>query len=457
MTKKSDNLPVPLTLVGKLYDHVIKVVKHTSKDRKSDKNIILFVGKLYPHMIEAVRSYEKRNDTTFRIALLYDAKQKFTERTRPPFEDIDIPLPCNFSSNVSLQQTLLPYQSDILSATVRGDDMIPKLQRIIPYIPYVRTPTEQSLAWASDKILMRQHFEAYNPDISPRFLIVEHVNKQSIQHIQQTLTFPVMVKPAGLGASRLVGMCYHKEELESFLKKVFKENNTVYEETNGNWEPKVLVEEFMDGQMYSIDAFVTQFGKITFCPLVSVKTGKTIGFDDFFGYIQMTPTNLNPRSILAAEEVAGQAVRALGLRSTSAHIELFRTEQGWKIIEVGARVGGFRHTLYDFSFGMNHTMNDIFVRAGKKVDVKKKIKGYSAAMKFFAKEEGRLSKLGGIKKIQELPSLKKLYINKKVGDMCKYAKHGGSSVFNLVLFNEDRSELLADIRRIEQTVDIQVE
>jgi len=78
-------------------------------------------------------------------------------------------------------------------------------------------------------------------------------------------------------------------------------------------------------------------------------------------------------------------------------------------------------------------------------------------MKFFAKEEGKLVKLGGIKKIQELKSLKKLYINKKVGDSCKFAKHGGSSVFNIILVNKDRSELLADIRRLEQTVDIQVE
>lgn len=457
MAKKTNNILVPLTLVGKLYDQMIKVVTHTSTEKKNTKNIILFVGKLYPHMVEAIREYEKKNDVLFRIALIYDIKQKFSDETRPPFDDIDISLSCDFASDSSLQQALAPYQDEIMSTTVRGDDMIPKLQRIIPYIPYVRTPTEQSLAWASDKILMRQHLETYNPNLSPRFLIVKKVDKRTIETIENTLIFPVMVKPAGLGASRLVGMCYHKEELESFLKRVFREIDSVYAETNGNWEPKVLVEEFMDGQMYSIDAFVSQFGKVSFCPLVSVKTGKTIGFDDFFGYIQMTPTNLNPDSIQAAEDVAEQAIRALGLRSTTAHIELFRTEQGWKIIEVGARVGGFRHMLYEFSFSMNHTMNDVLVRAGKKVDIKKKIQGYSAAMKFFAKTEGRLIKLGGIKKIQELTSLKKLYINKKVGDTCKFAKHGGSSVFNLILFNKDRSELLADIRRVEQTVDIRVE
>ena len=266
-----------------------------------------------------------------------------------------------------------------------------------------------------------------------------------------------MVKPSGLAASRLVGICYHKEELATFLKKVFKGIDAAYKEDGGKWSPKVLVEEFMEGQQYSIDVYVTDAGKMTFCPMVSVKTGKSIGFDDFFGYLQMTPTLLNDESIAEAENVAEQAIRALGLRSTSVHIELLKTERGWKVIELGPRVGGFRHMLYEFAYDFNHTANDILTRLPKKTHVKKKGKGYAAAMKFFAKKEGKLTKLAGIKKIQDLKSLKKLYINKKVGDSCKFAKHGGSSVFNVILFHKDRSELLADIRRIEQTVDIQVE
>ncbi|PIR76158.1 MAG: hypothetical protein COU32_03615, partial [Candidatus Magasanikbacteria bacterium CG10_big_fil_rev_8_21_14_0_10_42_10] len=162
-------------------------------------------------------------------------------------------------------------------------------------------------------------------------------------------------------------------------------------------------------------------------------------------------------SIAQAEIVAEQAIRAMALRSTTVHIELLKTEQGWKVIELGPRIGGFRHMLYEAAFDFNHTANDILIRLPKKPNIKKKEHGYAAAMKFFAKEEGKLVKLGGIKKIQDLKSLKKLYINKKVGDSCKFAKHGGSSVFNIILVNKNRSELLADIRRLEQTVDIQVE
>jgi hypothetical protein len=241
------------------------------------------------------------------------------------------------------------------------------------------------------------------------------------------------------------------------LAKTFKKMDSVYRDLSFTGEPKILVERFMDGEMYSIDGYVTAKGKTSFCPLVHVKTGKSIGFDDFFGYQQITPTILKKESILAAEFVADQAVHAMALRSTTVHIEIMRTENGWKVIELGARAGGFRHMMYSYSFDINHTINDVLVHMGEKTIIPKKVKGYTVAMKFFAKKEGALTKLTGIKKIQELESFKSIDINKNVGDQCLFAKNGGSSVFNLIMFNEERSALLADIRRVEQMIEIETE
>ncbi|OHA62698.1 MAG: hypothetical protein A3E07_00240 [Candidatus Wildermuthbacteria bacterium RIFCSPHIGHO2_12_FULL_45_9] len=46
-------------------------------------------------------------------------------------------------------------------------------------------------------------------------------------------------------------------------------------------------------------------------------------------------------------------------------------------------------------------------------------------------------------------------INLKIGDRAIYAKHGGKSVFDIILFNKDRAKLLADIRRLEQMISIE--
>jgi hypothetical protein len=68
-----------------------------------------------------------------------------------------------------------------------------------------------------------------------------------------------------------------------------------------------------------------------------------------------------------------------------------------------------------------------------------------------------LTKLSGIKKATELKRFKNIKVNKKIGDRCLFAKNGGLSVFNIILFNTDRPKLLADIRRLEQMVSIETE
>ena len=41
--------------------------------------------------------------------------------------------------------------------------------------------------------------------------------------------------------------------------------------------------------------------------------------------------------------------------------------------------------------------------------------------------------------------------------MCDFARNGDDPVFDIVLFNKDRSRVLADIRRLEQAIDIKVQ
>ena len=168
----------------------------------------------------------------------------------------------------------------------------------------------------------------------------------------------------------------------------------------------------------------------------------------------MTPTTLRTKSKEKAQDAAEKAVHALGLRSTTVHIELIRTEEGWKIIEIGPRIGGFRHNMYELSYGINHAANDIMIRIPRKPKIQRKVLGHTAVFKIYPKEPGIIKTMTGIKKIQELKSFYQIKVNKQVGDKAISAANGGKSAFNLTLFNEDRSKLLADIRRMEQAIKI---
>lgn len=423
------------------------------KDKQ--KNIVLFVGATGSGVVKNINDFKNKHNGKYRIALLKSDRRKNPD-TAAELETFDIILTCNFASHKSIVKALKPIEDELLVATCRSEARIPDFAQVIPHIPYLRTPTTESLEWATNKIEMRRRLSAYDPKITPAFTVVRDTEKESLEKIASKVGFPLVIKPSGLAQSLLVTICYHEDELEKSLKRVFRSINRLYKDSAGRGKPAVLVEQFMEGEMYSVDAYVNSRGKIYFCPMVHIKTGRSIGFDDFFGYQQMTPTTLSKKSVQRAREASEKAIRALGLRSTTAHIELYRTEEGWKIIELGPRVGGFRNTMHQLTHGIDHTENDIFIRIPKQPKLPRKKNGYAATLKVFAKKEGTISSIKGVKKLSELKSFHSIAVNKKVGDRALFAKNGGKSVFNITLFNKDRSKLLADIRRMEEGVNIVV-
>lgn len=304
---------------------------------------------------------------------------------------------------------------------------------------------------------MRKRFAAYDKKLSPAYMVVTDASKKTLKAITEKIGTPLVIKPAGLAASLLVTIAFHQEELEKSLRRTFRQIRGQYKKWEGRGEPQLLVEDFMEGEMYSVDVYVNSRGKIYFCPLVHVKTGRAVGFDDFFGYQRIAPTLLSKESIADAELASKKAIHAIGLRSTTVHIELMKTEQGWKIIELGPRIGGFRDIIYELAYGIRHTENDIAVRIPERPKVPKKPKGHVAVFAIFARQEGVITNLIGIKKVQALKSFHTMDVNKKIGDRAVFAKNGGKSVFNVVLFNKERSSLLADIRRMEQLLKIEAE
>ena len=421
---------------------------------KNKKDIVLFVGPIPFKALVAWRKDEpKMNFLLYNLQSKKQKKDKL-DRAREIFDEV---ITCSFSKDESIAEALAPIRDRIIAMTSRNEAKLWYFKRTIPHVPYIKTPTETSILWSTDKIEMRKRMQDYNKSITPKFLVVDDVNKKNLDTIEKKIGYPLMVKPSGLAASLLVTNCYHRDELESVLDTVFRKANIfhrIYKEFYSDETPQVLVEELMEGEMYSVDGVVNGKGKCTLYPPVHIKTGKQVGFDDYFGYQQMTPVKLSENSIKSLEVVARKAVHSIGLRYTHVHIEFIRTEEGWKVIEIAPRVGGFRQLLCKQSFGIDCNTNDIRIRMGKIPHLPKTVKGYTAALKIFAKKEGKIKSILGLKKIKEIPSIIEFIQKKKVGDISKFAKNGGVSVFAIVLHNKDRSELLADIRRIEQTLKI---
>ena len=339
----------------------------------------------------------------------------------------------------------------MLAIVCRGEKHIADFAKIVPFVPYLRTPNKEALIWATDKIEMRKRLTAYNKQLSPAHIVVEDAKETTIKKIKEKISFPLMVKPASLAGSLLVSICHNEAELKKNLTHIFRRIEAVYKENKRQEKPKVLVEQFMKGEMYSIDAYVDSRGRATFCPLVEVMTGRAMGFTDFFGYRQLTPTLLSATEITKAEEASRQAIAALGARSTTVHIELIKDKtKGWRIIELGSRLGGFRHDLYKLSYGINHSLNDVLVRVPKPVVVPKKRKAYALALNLYPQKEGVLKTIQGAKEVEALSSFVRFDYKKKIGDYCRFASKGGKSVVNVYMSHKDRAKLLADVTILEE-------
>ena len=421
--------------------------------KKADsKNIIAFVMSAHGSSVRSVEKYAEDTKSDYRLMLIRDNKTPLP----PKIDRFDIVLQIDFTKPSKISEALFPYQNELLAITCRTETNIARFAKIIPHVPYLRTPTSDSLSWSTDKYEMRKRFKVYDPKMTPRFTLIKDVSEKESKRLIEKIGFPMIIKPANLSGSLFVSICYHEDELKKSLATCFRKIRKAYEKDKRLEEPKILAEEYMEGDIYSIDSYVNSRGGIYHLPLVRVKTGKDIGHQDFYGYLQMTPTILKRDTIARAEHVAETAIHALGLRSTTAHTELMKIDGEFKVIEVGPRMGGARDKLYSLSCNIDHPLNDILIRIPRKPKIPKKCSGTAVYMKWFLPKEGVITSMTGIKKIEQLESFVKIEINKKIGDRAVFARNGGKSVFNLYMSNTNRGALLADIRRMEQLVKIKI-
>jgi D-alanine-D-alanine ligase-like ATP-grasp enzyme len=423
------------------------MAKNTKK-----KNIIIYVMTLRDTYLDALKEYTKKQNKSYRVMLLWDSKLKLPIDK----QDYDFVVQCDFSKPWKIAEALLPYQDELLAITCRTEHNIARFAQVIPHVPYLRTPSTASLLWSTDKYEMRKRLRLFDAKNTPVFTWVKDNSKSERARVIEKVKFPMIIKPASLAGSLFVTICYHEEELEKALRTMFRKLKQAYKADNRKEIPKIIAEEYMEGDLYSLDTYVNSRGQTYHCPMVRQKTARDIGHDDFYNYLQITPAALKKTTVEAAHTVTETAIKALGLRSSTVHTELMKVDDEWKVIEIGPRSGGFRDVLYKLSCDINHVMNDIAIRIPRKPVVPKKCQGHAAVLKWFAAKEGKIIEMKGIKKIEGLESFHRITIKKKLGDRAIFARNGGRSVFDLFLYNTARSKLLADIRRVEKLVSIKV-
>ncbi len=303
--------------------------------------------------------------------------------------------------------------------------------------------TEASAQACTDKERMRKLF-AESPDkISPGFATVS--SEEDVRQFADAHSFPLIIKPANLSKSLLVTKSSSLEQLIENYRKTMKQIDAVYAKYAPGQQPKILIEEFLEGPIFSVDAFVDANGEPHVLEnVVDYQTGYDIGYDDNFHYSRLLPTKLPADKIAAIRKTAAAGCKALGMTSSPAHIEIIYTNDGPRIVEIGARNGGYRERMHKLANGIDIVKNTIALALGQSLDIRPTKNDYVGVFELFPKTPGIFTQISNEAALRTLPSLQYLSIKATPGTFVGKAGDGYKMCAVVILATASKETFIQD-------------
>jgi phosphoribosylamine-glycine ligase len=311
-------------------------------------------------------------------------------------------------------------------------------------------PIEAARA-CTDKSIMRALFSKVEKKISPDFMKVD--SWEEVLSFVEHHKFPLILKPANLAKSLLVTKNCDIEELKTNYYKMIKNIERVYQKYAPLNERIILIEEFLEGSIHSVDAYVDNEGTPVLIPfIVDYKSGYDIGYDDNFHYSRVMPSVLSEDLQKEFFETADIAIRSLGMKNSAAHVEIIVTKAGPRIVEIGARNGGYRDRMHKLSQGIDIYGNLVALLSGEKVNVKAIKNESSAVLELFPKESGYFVGISNDHELRKLSSFVSISVKYKPGEFTGKSSDGYKAACVICLHNPDSEQFHRDLEFVTQSV-----
>lgn len=229
--------------------------------------------------------------------------------------------------------------------------------------------SEDTAVWSTDKFQMKQRFiEGGIPCAKGRLISKVEEAKD--------FYFPVIVKPRDNSGSRGVIYCNSTEELEKAMNEALQYSRM----------DTVLVEEFIEGQEYSIESLHYD-GKSEVIQFTE-KTTTPFPYNVELGHKQ--PANLSEEQKEEIRKIISNIAKCMNFENCPSHTELKINKRGIFIIETSPRLGGdyITSTLVPLSTGINIEDQLLNIALNNKVDTSTGRVNKSSAVCFFNFHEG---------------------------------------------------------------------
>lgn len=215
----------------------------------------------------------------------------------------------------------------------------------------------------------------------PWFKLIEELEDLE----KEDFKFPLIVKPIDRSGSRGINKVKNIKELTKALK-IAKEVS---------FSNKVLVEEFIEGNEYSVEC-ISQDGRHK---LLQITRKYTTGSPNFIETGHIQPCDLKEEMFQKVEEIIINSLKALEIKNGASHSEIKIYNNEVKIIEIGARMGGdfIGSDMVKYSTGIDFLELVIKVASNEKINIEKNQDKKNVMVKFIFNEQDFL-KFNKIKK-----------------------------------------------------------
>jgi len=284
---------------------------------------------------------------------------------------------------------------------------------------------------ATDKVEMIKCFKAHNVP-HPWFEIVHSVDELNVAVADKHT--PYIMKPNDSSGSRGVILVTNKSESVSAF------NYSLSYSKSG----AVLVEEYMTGPEVSVEIIVCE----EVVHVLAITDKLTTGSPYFVEMGHSQPSQLSEETIKSIKKVAVEAVKAIGINNSPAHVEIIVTDTGPKLVELGARLGGDNITgsLVPLSTGINMVEACIKLALGEIPDLNMKCKK-GAAIRYFQTGKGLFKGVDGVDKAMNNSYVKELIVEKQIGDEIHEIKSSGDRIGFVITQATDAKQAITECEK----------
>lgn len=203
----------------------------------------------------------------------------------------------------------------------------------------------------TDKCRMKEIFKLNNiPSAKSMVLTDIQPNLADID-----LTFPLVVKASDRSAGRGIRLAYSEADF-------YMAYNEARDESNNK---RVIIEEYIEGRQFSIET-ISSRGKHY---IVGITEETVDGIPNFVESSHILPADIPPPFLKDLKQLIYRLLDIFCIQYGAAHIELKHNNNGFYIIELASRMGGWRDDLIRIASGVDYLALIIDSVTNKAIDI----------------------------------------------------------------------------------------